>query len=184
MTDRFPDLKKPHEIAAETRFEGRFLRLVAREIELPGGHISKLEIVHHPGASGILPLHDDGTVTLVYQYRHALGEFIYEIPAGLLEAGEDPEHCARRELVEEVGLEAGQVTLLSRFRNSPGFTDETVYVYLGRQLQQVPQQLEDDEYLRVVRMPLSEAMGMLDRGEITDGKTVIGLLMAHQQGLV
>jgi ADP-ribose pyrophosphatase len=122
-----------------------------------------------------VPLKDDGTVVLIRQFRHAAGGFIYEIPAGKLNQGEDPLHCAERELEEEIGYRAGRFQLLSSILTAPGFTDEVIHVYLGTGLTAGRQQLDRDEVLEVVEMPITKAIEMIHSGEIRDAKTIVGL---------
>ena len=166
--------------AEETRvtplYEGRIVKLYLKEVTLPHGGTARLEIVHHPGAAAVVPLHDDGSVTLVRQYRHATGGYLYEIPAGLLEPGEPALECARRELKEETGLGAEDVTPLLRYHTTPGFSDEEVHLFTATGLTEGAQALEEDEVLTVVRLPLAEAMALVDGGGISDGKTLIALM--------
>ncbi len=162
-------------------FEGRIVNLGLERARLPDGREVELEIIRHPGAAAAVPLHADGTVTLVYQYRHAAGGMIYEIPAGVLEPGEDPATCAGRELREEAALVAGRLELLSPLMTTPGFTDERIWIYLARDLAPGVADLDDDEYLRPVRMPLARALAMIDAGEIVDAKSICGLLLAWRR---
>ena len=113
-----------------------------------------LETIRHPGAAAIVPIKDDGTVVLIRQFRHAAGGFIYEIPAGKLISGEDPLHCAARELEEEVGYRASSFELLSSIFTAPGFADEVIHVYKATGLTKGRQQLDRDEVLEIVEMPL------------------------------
>ena len=161
-------------------YRGRIVDLGLETVTLPSGVTVELEIIRHPGASAVVPLHRDGTVTLVRQYRHAGGGMHYEIPAGVLEAGEAPEACAARELSEEVQLAAGTLTPLTTIHTTPGFTDERIHIFLGTNLSGTDGVPEEDEYLQPVRMPLSEAVARIHAGEITDGKTICGLLLAAQ----
>jgi ADP-ribose pyrophosphatase len=167
------------EVASREIYGGRIVRLYERDVELPNGHTVKLEIVHHPGAAAVVPLHGDGTVTLVHQYRHAAGGWLYELPAGLLEEGEAPAECAARELAEETGLVAGRLTPLITYRTTPGFSDEVVHLFVGADLTQGEASPGDDEVIETVRLPLAEAVARIGTGGITDGKTVIGLLAAQ-----
>jgi len=143
------------------------------------------DVVHHPGAVAVVPLHADGTVSLVRQFRAALDADLLELPAGLRDvAGEAPEQTARRELVEEVGLEAGLLEHLVTFHNSPGFCDEDVVVFLATGLRVVPHDRQgvEEEALTVERMPVGEALTMVDDGRITDAKTIIGLALVARRG--
>lgn len=166
------------ERASREIYGGRIVHLYERDVELPGGHTVTLEIVHHPGAAAVVPLHGDGTVTLVHQYRHAVGGWLYELPAGLLEDGESPADCAARELTEETGLTAGRLTPLITYHTTPGFSDEEVHLFVGSDLTEGEASLGHDEVLEAVRMPLDDALARIGTGGITDGKTVIGLLTA------
>lgn len=138
------------------------------------------DIVHHPGAVGVLPFHDDGTVTLVRQYRAALDAELVEIPAGLRDvAGEDDATTAARELVEEAGLAAGRIEHLTTFHNSPGYCDEDVAIYLATDLREVPHDRQgvEEEAMTIERVSLTDALTWIDDGRITDAKTVIGLCL-------
>lgn len=159
-------------------YEGRIVKLGLEQAELPDGRRLTLEIIRHPGAAAVVPLHDDGTVTLVHQHRHAAGGLIYEVPAGVLDGGEAPERCAARELAEEVQLSAGHLRLLSVIHTTPGFTDERIWLYLGTALAAAPGAPEADEHLRPVRMPFAEALAMCRDGRITDAKTICALHLA------
>ncbi|MDH4329775.1 MAG: NUDIX hydrolase, partial [Nitrospira sp.] len=138
-----------------------------------------------PGAAAVVPVKDDGTVVLIRQFRHAAGGFIYEIPAGKLHPGEDPLHCASRELEEEVGYQASSFELLFSIFTAPGFADEVIHVYKATGLTKGRQQLDPDEVLDVIEMPLSEAVNKIEDGTIRDAKTIVGVqavyLRAHQR---
>jgi 8-oxo-dGTP pyrophosphatase MutT (NUDIX family) len=171
----------PFRIAGErAAWEGRRISVGVVEVAGPGGERHEREVVHHPGAVGIAPVHADGTVTLVRQYRAALDTEMWEIPAGLRDvSGEPPEVTAHRELAEEVGLAADRLEHLTTFRNSPGFSDEAVVVFAATGLTEVPddRQGPEEEHMVVTRVPLPEALAMVDDGRITDAKTVVALLL-------
>ncbi len=136
------------------------------------------DIVHHPGAVGVLPLHGDGTVTLVRQYRAALERDLLELPAGIRDVdGEDDAATAARELAEEAGLVAGKIDLLATFHNSPGFSDENVAIYLATDLHEIDHDRQgiEEEAMTIERMPLAAAYTLIDAGAITDAKTLVGL---------
>ena len=114
-------------------------------------------------------------VVLIRQFRHAAGGFIYEIPAGKLNPGEDPLSCAARELEEEIGYQASSFTLLSSIFTAPGFADEVIHVYKATGLTQGRQQLDRDEVLDVIEMPLADAIRNIEDGTIRDAKTIVGL---------
>jgi ADP-ribose pyrophosphatase len=156
-------------------YKGKIVTLNVDTITLPNGVTVDLEVVRHPGASAVVPLKEDGTVVLIRQFRHAAGGFIYEIPAGKLSPGEEPLACAARELEEEIGYRAGSFNLLSSIFTAPGFTDEVIHIYKATGLTKGRQQLDRDEVLEVVEMPLDEAIGMIRAGAIGDAKTIVGL---------
>jgi ADP-ribose pyrophosphatase len=156
-------------------YTGKVVTLNVDRVRLPNGETVDLETIRHPGAAAVVPLKDDGTVVLIRQFRHAAGGFIYEIPAGKLHPGEDPLHCAGRELEEEVGYRASSFELLTSIFTAPGFADEVIHVYKATGLTTGRQQLDRDEVLDVIEMPLSEAVGKIHDGTIRDAKTIIGL---------
>jgi ADP-ribose pyrophosphatase len=156
-------------------YAGIVVNLNVDTITLPNGLTVDLEVVRHPGAAAVVPLKDDGTVILIRQFRHAAGGFIYEIPAGKLHPGEDPKACAARELEEEVGYRAGKLELLSSIFTAPGFTDEVIHIYKATGLTIGRQQLDRDEVLEVIEMPLLEAMRMIESGVIRDAKSIVGV---------
>lgn len=156
-------------------YKGKVVTLNVDRVELPNGVTVDLEIVRHPGASAMVPMKEDGTVILIRQFRHAAGGFIYEIPAGKLSPGEDPRTCAARELEEEIGYRAETLELLSSIFTAPGFTDEVIHIYKATSLTKTRQNLDGDEVLEVVEMPLQEAIAMIQDGRIRDAKTMVGL---------
>lgn len=147
-------------------------------VTLPNGLTVELEILKHPGASAVVPLHADGTITLIRQYRHAAGGMIYEVPAGKLEPGEDPRLCAARELTEETGLVAGTLVHLATIYTTPGFTDEVIHLYVATELTEVPAHPEADEVIERVTLPRDRVLAMIRSGEITDGKTICAVFLA------
>ena len=156
-------------------YTGKVITLNIDTVQLPNGLTVDLETIRHPGASAVVPVKDDGAVVLIRQFRHAAGGFIYEIPAGKLAPGEDPLHCASRELEEEVGYRAASFELLSSIFTAPGFADEVIHVYQATGLTKGQQQLDRDEVLDVIEMPLREAIAKIEDGTIRDAKTIIGL---------
>ncbi|HWD06689.1 MAG TPA: NUDIX hydrolase [Amycolatopsis sp.] len=161
---------------------GRVVGLRIDDVVMPGGETAAREVVEHLGAVAILALDDDDAVTLIHQYRHPLGHRLWELPAGLIDKpGEDPVATARRELVEEVGLAAGDWATLVDVAASPGFTDEVVRVFLARELSEVDREVlgEEEADLVVKKFPLAEAVSMALAGELVNGATVSGVLSAH-----
>lgn len=156
-------------------YSGQVVTLNVDTVQLPNGLTVDLEVVRHPGASAVVPMKDAETVILIRQFRHAAGGFIYEIPAGKLTRGEDPLNCAARELEEEIGYCAGSFELLSSIFTAPGFTDEVIHIYVATGLRPGVQQLDRDEVLEVVEMPLKEAIENIEKGLIRDAKTIVGL---------
>lgn len=150
------------------------------EVVLPNGVAVALTVLRHPGASAVVPLHDDGTVTLIRQHRHAAGGTIWEIPAGKIEIGEAPVVCAARELAEEVRL-SGRLRLLTTILTTPAFTDERIHIFVATELLPAPGETDADEVLHPVRIALSAALDLVRSGEINDAKTICGLLMAADQ---
>lgn len=162
-----------------TLFEGLVVKIEQMEVRVgeKGWHV--FQVVRHPGGVGILPLHEDGTVTLIRQLRPAVGRRLLEIPAGRLDPGEDPAECGRRELTEETGLVAGSILPLGFFFPSPGVFDEMLHLYLGTDLSQGASRPEHYEEIETVRIPLDEALRMAADGrEILDAKTIVALLRA------
>lgn len=165
---------------SRSAFKGKLLELRLDEVALPRGGQATREIAVHPGAVAILPLDDEDRLILVRQYRHACGRVLLELPAGTLEAGEDPDACARRELVEEIGHRPGHLERLVSFYTSPGFSTEVLHLYLAANLAPVEGQAEADEQIEVERLELDQAMARIG-GEIADAKTIVGLLWLRQR---
>jgi len=162
---------------SEIIFNGRILSLAVEEHQLPDGRCAEFEVVHHPGGVAILPILDDDRVVLIRQFRPALGGMILEIPAGRLESEETPENCARRELQEEVGYQAESLEYLGEMLPAVGFCDERIHLFVARGLSSVPQALEPDEYLEILRLPMTGVLRMIGEGHIPDGKTQLALLL-------
>lgn len=161
--------------------EGHVISVYRSTFRAPDGEEFTREVVRHPGAVSVVPLTDDGDVVLVRQYRAALDRFLLEIPAGKRDvAGEPPEETARRELAEEVGLVADELVPLAVFHNSVGFSDEESHVFLGTGLRGTDKDLQgiEEEHMTEVRIPLADVPGRIAAGDISDAKTVIGLLLA------
>lgn len=169
-----------HERRVREIYTGRVVHLTAEEIVLPNGHRMELEIVRHPGASAIVPLTAEGDVVLIRQYRHAVGGFIYEVPAGKLSPGEPPEECAARELTEEAGVVAGRLTRLGAIVTTPGFTDEVIHLFLAEGLRPAETAHEPTEVITLLRRPLAECLTMIESGEIVDGKSICALFLADR----
>jgi len=159
--------------------QGHIVKFVEATFESPTGDRFQRDVVRHPGAAAAVPLHDDGTVTMVRQFRAPHDAFVLELPAGKLDVdGEDPEAAMHRELAEEVGLEAARMERLVSVALSPGFCDEVIHIYLATGLSEVPSSAHglEEEYMEVERVPLDDVPGMIERGQLVDGKSIIGLL--------
>jgi 8-oxo-dGTP pyrophosphatase MutT (NUDIX family) len=158
-----------------THFHGRVVTLTVDEVTLPNGHRAALEIIHHPGGAAAVALDDQQRVCLLRQYRHAAGEWLWELPAGKLEPNEPPLLTAQRELIEEAGTQAARWESLGQCVPSPGVLTEVVHLFLATQLQPAQAALEAAEVIEIHWMPLQQAFAWALDGTIKDAKTVIGL---------
>jgi ADP-ribose pyrophosphatase len=168
---------KPKELKIETVYEGLVFNVDRATID-DDGLVYKREILEHYGSAVVLPVHENGDVTLIKQYRHPAKDYLIEIPAGTVEQGETPEECAFREIEEETGLIAGTLERVSEFYVSPGFLSEKMHLFIAKNLRESAQNLDDDESIEVLRMPLSDAAAFVSDGTIKDAKTIIGILLA------
>lgn len=162
-------------------YEGRVFRMVRENVTLPNGATADLDFVEHPGAAAVVPVFEGDEVVLVRQYRHALKDFIWEIPAGTLDPGESALACARRELIEETGYAAASWRELGVITPVPGYSDERVFLFLAAGLSPAVQALDSDEVLAAHRLPWARALEMVAAGEIRDAKSICGLLLARQR---
>lgn len=166
-------------LSSQEGFHGKVINVEHWQVRLPNGQTALREVVKHRGAAAIVPVDDQGNVTLVCQHRVAVGRFTWEIPAGKLDyAGEDMLAAAKRELEEETGLHAQNWQLLVDMDTTPGFCNEHIGIYLATGLSQHHMHTDEDEFLNVDRVPLSEAVRRVMAGEIHDSKTIAGLMMA------
>ena len=173
------DLKEKT-IRTTTVHRGTFLTLKRDEVLLPNGGIGSREWIKHPGAVCCVPILPNGKIVLIRQYRYAVKEEMIEIPAGKLDKNEIPEKCALRELEEEIGYKANKLTLLANIHPAVGFTDEKMWLYLAEDLIKTKQSLDADEFLELVPTKLDDAIKMVWSGQITDVKTIIGILWAQR----
>lgn len=172
-------------VSSETLHIGKILALRADEVRMPGGGTARREVVEHFGAVGIVALDDEGNVVLVHQYRHPVGRRLWELPAGLLDMGDEPAHLtAARELEEEAGLAADTWHVLVDVVTAAGFSDESVRVYLATGLTEIgrPEAHDEEADLEVKRVPLADAVAMVFSGEIVNSLAVAGILAAHTMG--
>jgi len=168
-------------IKREYLYRGRVLDLSrSRFVSEAKGEVD-IEIVHHNGGAGALPLFDDGSVALVKQWRYPLGRYSLEIPAGRIELGHSPEETAARELEEELGHRARNFHKLGEFYVAPGYCEERLFVYLATELEASEQNLDDDEEIEVVRLPFADALSRVYSGEIDDAKSIITLVLAARR---
>ena len=171
---------KERTIQTKTIHKGTFLTLNSDKVLLPNGNTSTREWIKHPGAVCCIPILPDGRIGLIKQYRYAVKEQMIEIPAGKLDKNEIPEECAQRELEEEIGYKASKLTFLANIHPAIGFTDEKMWLYLAEDLVKTKQNLDPDELLSLFPTKLEEAVEMVWKGEITDVKTIIGILWAQR----
>jgi len=171
--------KRPsaHVLRHERVYSGKVVDLDVDEVEEPGGVRGRREVVRQRGSVAALPVHEDGRVVLVRQYRYAVDAVVWELPAGRRDPGETPEAGARRELEEEVGLRATHLERLVEFWTTPGFCDELMHLFRATGLESVPPRPEADERIEWTAFTLDEARDMIRRGEIREGKTLVALLL-------
>jgi ADP-ribose pyrophosphatase len=162
-------------------YRGAFLEMRTERVSLPNGKTIELDMIRHPGASAVVPFVSDDEVLLIRQYRYAAGGTIYEVPAGKLDPGESPESCAARELEEEAGQRAGRLDPLGAIWTTPGFTDERIHLFAAFDLEAVPQRLQADEVIELVRKPLAEALELVWSGELSDAKSALALVHAARR---
>lgn len=165
------------QLSSRTAFEGRLLHLFVDKVALPNGNESTREYILHQGAVGILPVKEDGSMAFVKQYRYPVHSVIYEIPAGKLEKGEEILPSAKRELSEETGLTAERWTKLTSTVTTPGFTNETIHLFLAEGLSQGKMHPDPDEFLEVVSIPEDKVKQMVLSEDIFDAKTLAALLL-------
>ena len=161
-------------------FEGAIVTVRRDKARLINGRVVSREVVEHPGGVAVLPLHGDGTVSVVRQFRYPFQQVITELPAGKLEKGEDPRPAALRELEEECGLTAGKLTYLGCIYPSPGFSTEVLHMYLAQDLRQGESHPDEDEFLEAGRVPFQALFRQVMQGEIQDAKTVALVLKSKE----
>jgi len=173
----------PGKINSKRAYTGKVISLDVDTVRFPDGSTGDLEMIRHPGASAVVPFLSDPQgenpqVLLIRQYRYAADSYLYEIPAGRLNAGEAPRDCAARELKEETGCTADKLEHLLSFYTTPGFTDEKIHLFMATGLVAGETKHEADEFLDLQPMLLSRALEMVEAGEIVDAKTALGLMYA------
>jgi len=158
-------------------YNGRIFNFVTENLTLPNDRDTEMAFIRHPGSIAVVPLLDDNTVIMEVQYRHPVGEYLLEIPAGTLEPGESPLNCAKRELMEETGFRAQELIALGKIHMIPAYSDEEIHVFIAKGLTPTKQNLDPDEIIEVVTYPLEKALRMIDAGKITDALTILSIQM-------
>jgi len=167
-------------VSSDRIYTGKVISLKVDTVEVPKKGYQKREIIEHPGAVGIVAITDDNKVLLVRQFRKAIEKVLWEIPAGKLEQGESPKDCAIRELKEATGYSANNIKLIHKFYTSSGFSNQKIYVYLATDLEKGECCLDEDEFLELHEVNLKDAYEMINKNDIEDAKTSIGLLLAKE----
>jgi ADP-ribose pyrophosphatase len=165
-------------------YQGRRISLVSESYTLPNGKQAEHLTVEHPGAIVVLPIDNQGKLVLIRQYRHSIRKSILEAPAGALEKGEDPKECAQREIKEEIGERAEELTDLGILYPTPGFCNEVQYLFLARNLVVDRSIGDDDEFIEVERYTKDDVVSLIKNGELSDGKTLAIILRAQTMGLI
>lgn len=181
MIQPIPDLNDGIEKFAESRvsstlvYDGHLLKVHEDVSKLPDGSTARREWIKHPGACAIVPLFENGDTILLRQFRYGPSRMFWEVPAGKIDPGEPIEDTARRELEEETGLSADELIRIGHFYPAIGFCDEIIHIFVARGINASTSNTDDDEFVETVRLPLSQALSMLDDGVIDDGKTCVVL---------
>lgn len=162
---------------SEKVFDGKILSLRVDTVELPDKKYSKREVVEHDPAVAIVAADKEGNILLVKQYRKPIEKSLLEIPAGVLEIGENPKEGALRELKEETGYIAKDLEYITEFYSTPGFCTEKMYIFFAEDITKSTQELDEDEFIECIKVPLDKLVKMIEVGEIMDAKTIVGILM-------
>ena len=164
-----------HTLSSKKVFDGKLLKVYYDEATLPDGSTSSREWIKHPGACAIVPIFANQDIMLIKQFRYSMAQIFYEVPAGKIDPGEQPDATAERELLEEAGLVCGKLIYIGHFFPAIGYADEVIHIYAGMDLTEVDQNTDDDEFVINERVAFQEAMQMIATGDINDGKTIICL---------
>ena len=169
---------KEETVAQETVYEGIIVNVRRDQARLADGRVTNREVIEHPGGVAVFAVDEQERVIMVRQFRYPMGEVVLELPAGKLENGEDPRDSGLRELEEETGLRPGTFQSMGCSYSSPGILEEKIHLYFAKDLVQGPCHPDDGEFLEIVRVPYQELLEMARKGEIKDGKTLVGILKA------
>lgn len=178
------EVESPKRLGREVRYRGKSWDVVEDEFELPSGGRHNHLTVMHPGAVVVLPVEDDGRIVLIEQYRYSLGRTILEAPAGTLGQGENPQACAERELKEEIGRKARDISSLGQLTPAPGFCDEIQHCFLARGLTDDKGAPDDDEIIHTVTMTIADVEQAIASGVISDAKTIAIFYRARLKGAI
>jgi ADP-ribose diphosphatase len=170
---------KPTTVASHLIHRGRIIQVSTEVLRYSNGREHELDFVRHPGAAAVVAVDAENRVCLVRQYRHGIADFLWEVPAGKLDPGEAPETCAVRELAEETGISARSWLSLGLYLPAPGIFTEVIHLYLARELKVGEAKPDVDEELELAWRPFGDALSMVQRGELNDGKTAMALLRAQ-----
>ena len=171
---------KEKTINSKIVFDGKLLKVYLDKVKLPNGQTNSREWINHPGAVCCIPILPDGKIAMIRQYRYAMKQVMIELPAGKLDKTETPENCALRELEEEIGYRANKLTFLTNIHPAIGFANENMWLYLAEDLEKTEPILDNDEFIELIPTKLEDAVEMTWCGDITDVKTIIGLLWAQR----
>ena len=166
-------------ITSETVYRGKAFDVHRDHVKLPNGNISTLDVVVHPGAVTLIPIDSRGQIIFIRQYRHPAGQVLLELPAGTLDEGESPEECALRELREEIGMSAKKLEKVGEFFLAPGYSTESMYIYLATGLSLDPLQGDEDEFITVESLTIRDLHDLVSQGVIQDAKSLAALYLAQ-----
>jgi 8-oxo-dGTP pyrophosphatase MutT (NUDIX family) len=172
-------MSEDSKLSEQLIYQGRVIRVNLERVRLPNNHVADLEIIHHPGGAAIVALDEQQRVCMLKQYRHAAGGYIWELPAGKIDKREPPLQTAHRELREEAGCTAQHWHYLGHYLSSPGVFTEVVHLYLATGLTLVGNQPEDHEVFHIEWLPFNEVLAMAYRGDLNDGKSLVGLFLSQ-----
>ena len=168
---------REHKLSSEVKFDGKLIK-VTYDVADVNGKEAWREVVHHPGASAVVAIDEENRIIMEKQFRYALNDYLLEIPAGKLDAGEDPLVCAKRELEEETGIVASEWISLGTIATSPGFCNEVIHLYVAKGLSKGEIHWDEDEYVEVERYTFDELLQRVKEEKIKDSKSLSALLLA------